>query len=74
VQAGLGISFIARGYAQAEARSGGLKLITIRGRPAIQLGLIYRKDKALSRAALAFIAVTTQHTAAQPHALAEPRP
>jgi len=64
VQAGLGISFIARGYAQAEARSGGLKLITLRGRPAIQLGLIYRKDKALSRAALAFIEVATQHTAA----------
>ena len=64
VQAGLGISFMARGYAQAEAHSGSLKLITVHGRPTIQLGLIYRKDKALSRAALAFIAVTTQHTAA----------
>jgi DNA-binding transcriptional LysR family regulator len=68
VQAGLGISFIVRGYAQAEARSGAVKLLTLRGRPAVQVGLIYRKDKALSRAALAFIEVATRHTAEQARA------
>ncbi len=64
VQAGLGISFIARGYAQEETRSGHLKLESLRGRPATQLGLVYRKDKPLSRAALAFIEVATHETAA----------
>ncbi len=68
VQAGLGISFIARTYAHAEARAGALKLVTLQGRPNMQLGLIYRKDKALSRAALAFIQVATQHTAAKARA------
>lgn len=62
VQAGLGLSFIARGYVQAEVRAGSLKLATLRGRPSIQMGLIYRKDKALSRAALAFIEVATRQT------------
>ncbi len=68
VQAGLGISFIARTYAQADARAGSLKLVSLRGRPSIQLGLIYRKDKPLSRAALAFIEVATHHTAAKARA------
>ena len=48
--------------------SGALKLETLRGRPGIQLGLVYRKDKPLSRAALAFIEVATRHTAAQARA------
>lgn len=65
VLAGLGISFIARTYAQAEAKAGSLKLVSMKGRPTIQLALIYRKDKPLSRAALAFIEVTTRHTAAR---------
>jgi len=64
VQAGLGISFIARGYALEEVRTGHLKMESMRGRPTMQLGLVYRKDKPLSRAALAFIEVATQHTAA----------
>ncbi len=68
VQAGLGISFIARGYVQAEVKAGSLRLETLRGRPSMQLGLIYRKDKPLSRAALAFIAVATHHTAAKARA------
>ncbi len=59
VLAGLGISFLARTYAQAELRSGSLKLAPLRGGMAMQLGLIYRKDKPLSRAALAFIEVAT---------------
>jgi DNA-binding transcriptional LysR family regulator len=65
VQAGLGLSFIARTYAQAEVKAGGLKLVPLKGRPMIQLALIYRKDKPLSRAALAFIDVATRHTGAR---------
>ena len=65
VQAGLGISFLARTYAQAEVKAGSLKLISLKGRPSIQLALVYRKDKPLSRAALAFIEVATRHTAAK---------
>lgn len=64
VQAGLGISFIARSYVQAEVKAGALRLESLKGRPGVQLGLVYRKDKPLSRAALAFIEVATQHTAA----------
>jgi len=64
VQAGLGLSFVAKGYAQPEIKTGTLKLISVKGRPSIQLALIYRKDKPLSRAALAFIQVATQHVAA----------
>ncbi len=62
VLAGLGVSFLARTYAQNELRAGTLKLVALRGGMSMQLGLIYRKDKALSRAALAFIEVATQGT------------
>lgn len=68
VQAGLGISFIARTYVHAEVKTGSLKLVSLQGRPSMQLGLIYRKDKPLSRAALAFIQVATQHTAVKARA------
>lgn len=60
VLAGLGVSFLARTYAQAELRAGTLKLVPLRGGLVLQLGLIYRKDKPLSRAALAFIEVATR--------------
>ncbi len=65
VQAGLGISFIARTYAAAEVKAGLAKLVSLKGRPSMQLGLVYRKDKALSRAALAFIEVASRHTSAK---------
>jgi DNA-binding transcriptional LysR family regulator len=65
VEAGMGLSFMACKYAQEEARAGRLKLLALRGRPTVQLALVYRKDKPLSRAALAFIEVATQRTAAR---------
>jgi len=56
VRAGLGISFIARSHCREEIDSGALAGISLAPEPMIrQLGLIYRKDKALSKAALAFI-------------------
>lgn len=62
VLAGLGISFLARAYARAELSAGKLKMVPLRGGMALQLGLVYRKDKPLSRASLAFIEVATKGT------------
>ena len=58
--AGLGITFLAAAYARPEVEAGQLKIVPLRGGMAMHLGLIYRKDKALSRAALAFIEVATK--------------
>lgn len=60
VLAGLGISFLATAYAKAEVDAGKLVVLPLRDGMAIQVGLIYRKDKPLSRAALAFIEVATK--------------
>ncbi len=54
--AGLGLAFVARTLAAAEARAGELALLAIAGRQLYRdLGLIFRRDRALGRAALAFI-------------------
>ena len=62
VMAGLGISFLAASNCRHEVESGKLATISLApdqmGR---QLGLIYRKDKSLSKAALAFIQVTIDY-------------
>jgi DNA-binding transcriptional LysR family regulator len=66
VMAGLGISFLAVSNCRAELDSG--KLASIALAPEImtrQLGLIYRKDKSLSKAALGFIQVTIDHAGAR---------
>lgn len=56
VLAGLGISFLAVSNCQEEIGSGKLCAIPLAPEPMIRrLGLIYRKDKALSKAALGFI-------------------
>lgn len=60
VLAGLGVSFLATAYAKAEVDAGQLAVVPLRGGMAIQIGLVYRKDKPLSRAALAFIEVATK--------------
>lgn len=58
VIAGLGISFLAASNCQMEVASGALKTIPLAPEPMIRkLGLIYRKDKALPKAALGFIQV-----------------
>ncbi|MDQ6705517.1 MAG: LysR family transcriptional regulator [Acidobacteriota bacterium] len=62
VMAGLGISFLAASNCVEEIAAGKLRSASLRpesmGR---RLGLIYRKDKALSKAALGFIQVVLAH-------------
>ena len=58
VLAGLGISFLAATHCREEVASGQLAAISLGPDPMVRtLGLIYRKDKALSKAALGFIEV-----------------
>lgn len=65
VQAGLGVSFMAATHCQEEVAAGKLAAVALGPEPMVrQLALIYRKDKALSKAALGFIEVTLKHAAA----------
>ena len=65
--AGLGVAFVARTLAMAEVRSGELAMLGIRGRKIYRdLGLIFRRDRALSRAALAFIDIAVRHRPRDP--------
>jgi DNA-binding transcriptional LysR family regulator len=65
VHAGLGVSFLAATHCQDEVAAGQLAAVALGPEPMIrQLALIYRKDKALSKAALGFIEVTLKHAAA----------
>jgi DNA-binding transcriptional LysR family regulator len=58
VMAGLGLSFLAVSNCQEEIAAGKLHAIPLAPEPMVRrLGLIYRKDKALSKAALGFIQV-----------------
>lgn len=58
VMAGLGVSFLAVSNCREEVAAGKLRAISLAPEPMIRrLGLIYRKDKALSKAALGFIQV-----------------
>ena len=58
VMAGLGISFLAVSNCHEEVSAGKLRAIPLSPEPMIRrLGLIYRRDKALSKAALGFIQV-----------------
>jgi DNA-binding transcriptional LysR family regulator len=66
VEAGLGISFLAASNCREEVAAGTLKSIPLAPEPMVRkLGLIYRKDKALSKAALGFIQVILQHFGSQ---------
>jgi DNA-binding transcriptional LysR family regulator len=58
VLAGMGISFLAASNCREEVAAGKLRAISLAPEPMVRrLGLIYRKDKALSKAALGFIQV-----------------
>ena len=64
VMAGLGVSFVAESNCQEEVRSGRLIALPLGPEPVVrQIGLVYRRDKALSRVALGFIDVVLEHTA-----------
>jgi DNA-binding transcriptional LysR family regulator len=59
VMANLGISFLAHSHCLEEEAVGKVKCIPLGPEPMIRrVGLIYRKDKSLSKAALGFIQVT----------------
>ncbi len=65
--AGLGIGFVAQTMAVTEARSGELALLPLAA-PKLyrELGLVFRRDRALGRAALAFIDMAIQASNAAP--------
>jgi DNA-binding transcriptional LysR family regulator len=62
VMAGLGYSFMAVSHCRDEVGDGRLAAVSLAPDPMMRrLGLIYRKDKALSKAALGFIQVILDH-------------
>ncbi|HEY7837437.1 MAG TPA: LysR family transcriptional regulator [Terriglobales bacterium] len=66
--AGLGVAFVARTLAAAEARAGELVLLEMNGKKIFRdLGLIFRRDRVLSLAALAFIDIAVRRAASAPH-------
>jgi DNA-binding transcriptional LysR family regulator len=74
VMAGLGLSFLAASTCEEEVAAGRLAAISLGPEAMIRrLGLIYRKDKALSKAALGFIQVTLDHALGPNLAVATPR-
>ena len=64
VMAGLGISFLAASNCAEEVKSGKLAIASLSPEPMLRkVGLIYRKDKGLSKAALGFIQVIIDNAA-----------
>ncbi len=64
VMAGLGISFLSTSSLVEEIKEGKLVAVSLAPEPMLRrLGLIYRKDKALSKAALGFIQVILDQAA-----------
>jgi len=67
VLAGLGVGFVAGAHCREEVAAGRLAAVSLGPDPMErQIGLIYRKDKALSKAALGFIDVTLSHAGSDP--------
>jgi len=63
VMAGLGLSFLAVSNCQEEIAAGKIKAVALGPEPMVRrLGLIYRRDKALSKGALGFIQIILDHT------------
>lgn len=61
VLAGLGLSFMAASHCREEVESGRMATVSLAPEPLIRrLGLIYRKDKAFSKAGLGFIQVVSE--------------
>jgi LysR family transcriptional regulator, low CO2-responsive transcriptional regulator len=67
VAAGLGVSLVSKSFARDEVRSGAVKLIPISDVELWrELGLVFRRDRTLPRAASAFAAMLRQHDAVPP--------
>jgi DNA-binding transcriptional LysR family regulator len=74
VMAGLGVTFLAASNCGEEIAAGKLKATPLSPEPMLRrLGLIYRKDKALSKAALGFIQVVLDNVGDQVRAAARNR-
>jgi DNA-binding transcriptional LysR family regulator len=72
--AGLGVSFLAVTNCREEIAAGKLHALSLAPEPLVRrLGLIYRKDKALSKAALGFIQVVQEHLGNEAAMVAKPR-
>jgi len=66
VAAGLGVSLISETFAREEVRSGEVRLVSIADADLKrQLGLIYRRDRSLPRAATAFISLIRERSTAK---------
>ena len=62
VMAGMGVSFVAESHCAEEIKAGRLTAVPLSPEPMVRrLGLVYRKDKALSKAALGFIDCVLEH-------------
>ncbi|MBV9501962.1 MAG: LysR family transcriptional regulator [Acidobacteriaceae bacterium] len=62
VMASLGLSFLAASHCREEEQAGKLQCVSLGPEAMIRrVGLIYRRDKSLSKAALGFIQVTLDH-------------
>ncbi|MBS1828253.1 MAG: LysR family transcriptional regulator [Acidobacteria bacterium] len=69
VMANLGVSFLAASNCEEEVRSGRMMAVSLSPEPMVRrLALIYRRDKALSKAALGFIQVILRHAGGHPAA------
>ncbi len=74
VMAGLGCSFLAVSNCREEVAAGKLSAVPLGPDPMVRkVGLIYRKDKALSKAALGFIQVILEHAGSDGSAVATPK-
>ena len=66
----LGVAFVAGSHCREEVAIGRLAARSLGPEPMVrQIGLIYRKDKALSKAALGFIEVTMSHAVTEAAAI-----
>jgi len=66
VKAGLGVSFLAVSHCQDDLGAGRLHGLSLAPEPMMRrVGLVYRKDKALSKAALGFIQVVIENAGAE---------
>jgi len=68
-----GVSFVAASNARRRLRAGTLRALPLAPEPLVRrLGLIYRKDKALSKAALGFIQVVLDNVGDEAHGATRP--
>jgi DNA-binding transcriptional LysR family regulator len=74
VMANLGISFLAASHCREEVAAGKLGCVSLGPEPMIRrVGLIYRKDKSLSKAGLGFIQVTLDNAGNEIGVVSPPR-